>query len=333
MELYDILFSASIRHSYYRDGICKDIVVKPDSYTAMLIKKYGFVFRETPDGFLILTEINKLNNEAYLSDKVEMNLQFNFLLVLKNPYLPNITEFQEPDKEYFHFYSNKLIDTIGENERTYLFRQGNLIQSATYTFTIDKNPNDDGHVERNGTAVSIQTEADHDSLTYAASGLDPGVYRYHSGDFYQNFYLAAPSFASKPYALVSIELNDQSILNEVRLLKKPVYRLQFEPKATYWQYIVNINNKYENLVVESAGNSEGFEKTESIVSGNKPVIIFTSKDLIPITETRDDYYKLKSRNGDPANDVIIISKLPVPEMEVMSRNTDGKTYSPIFVNF
>ena len=147
------------------------------------------------------------------------------------------------------------------------------------------------------------------------------------------FYLSAQPIASKPFAIISIELNNQNIVDKDRIMLKPVFTLQLEAKQTYWQYILNINQKFESLIIDSSVSAEEFDKTETVTSGNKPVITFTSKSEIPITETREDYFRLKLRNGDPANDLIIISKLPLPEIGVLNRNFEGKIYSPIYVNF
>ncbi len=331
METYDILFSVRFSHSYYSDGKCKDLIVRPDRDTEILIRKCGFVFRETPDGIVVLTECNKLNGNTFISEKVELQQQMTFILAFKNPYLLNITEIDEPDAESIHFYSNTLADPDPGMGKSYLFRPGNFIRLSTNYFITAKPEGGAGLFERNGSPVSIQAEAE--TGKYPAGGQAAGVYRYPAGEEDEYFYLSAQPIANKPFALVSIGLDDLNMVDRAGIMQSPLYILQLVAKETYWQYILNITQKYDNLVIESPGNTEEFDQSETDASGTKPLIIFTSKKEIPITETRQDYFRLKLRNGDPANDLILISKLPLPDSGVLNRKKEGRTYSPIFVNF
>lgn len=332
IEIFDILFSVSFRHTYYWDKTCKDISVIPDPDTMQLIKKYGFIYRETKEGFTILSECIKSNNDSILSHKTNMDLQFNFLIQFNNPYLLNITDVTETAGQSVHYFSNKLIESSNENEKLIIFEPNNFVEFATQSFEIKDALIKHRVFERSGKTIPITAENDSIPLIYNITGLDSGIYQFHSDNIDKTFYKSPLQLSVKPFAIVNIELKNQSIADN-GVMKKPVYILQLETKKTYWQYLINVKQNSENLIIESQGNTEIFNKSDSSTLEDIPVIIFTSKEQIPITERREDYFRLKLRNGNPDNDQIIISKLPIPDISVLNRNVDGKMYSPIFVNY
>jgi hypothetical protein len=307
IESFDILFRVLIRHNYFNDGLCPSFNIIPDSHTAERFRKYGFIFRETKAGFTVLVKSEKRTNDLFPAVTVDMSLQFNFLLKLKNPGLLNVTTLTEPVHGSFHLFSNSQVSVDSLKPDTIYFDQGNYVRPAS----------DDPEFREN----------------HSISGLEPGVYSYQTDKGQQNYYLAPHSMSLSPFALISIDIGHNDIITADGKLLQPWYTLQLNTKSTYWQYILNVNQGRENLVIESSGSPIEFDKKEEMISSNKPVLIFTSKEEIPITESRDDYFRLKIRNGDPSNDLILISKLPLPEIEIFSRMNNGKTYTPIYVNF
>jgi hypothetical protein len=330
MEVYSKLCSVSFRHSYFSDGNCTDFLVKPDALTQELFKKYGFFFKETPAGFVVLSTCSKNESNAFVANMPEPDMQLNFSLTLKNPYLLNMTEIDQPEAESVHYYSNALVSESGKG---YLFNSENYVQQTSNNFIVNKNSGPLGSFKRNGVDIPLKKPINGETVCYETKGLDSGVYQYTSDDAQKYFSLSSRSLGTNPFAIISLELNHESILDHDGKMKEPEYTLQLETKQTYWQYILNIKQKKLNLVIESSGSDEDFNQTDEVLSGNKPVIIFTSKQEIPITEKRADYFRLKLRNGDPANDMILISKLPLPGMGVFSKNVEGKLCTPIYVNY
>lgn len=333
MEIFDILFSVRVSHSYFKNGVCPDIAVVPDHNTSRLIRKYGLVFRATPFGFNILSECSKHNKETYLSGKVEADLQLNFFLILKNPYLLNITKMNEPNPGSLLFFTNESIDTDPDINGSFSFKLGNHISLAAQFIRIDSGSGDSLHLEKGENSIVIKALPGPDSSNFPVTRLEDGVYNNRQKTGIQYYYITNQSFIGNPFALLSIEMKDDHIVDSDRKMQKAEFLLKFEAIETYWQYILNVNQKHENLVIESSGNTEEFEQSEIITSDNTSAIRFTSKNKLPVSQFREDYFKLKLRNGDPANDLILISKLPLPDLSVLIINSDGKTYSPIYVNF
>ena len=335
-ETYNILFSLGFRHNYYKDGFCPAFSVRPDGFTAALFKKNGFIFRETKAGFVVLVRSEKDNNDLFLSGTVDNRLQGNFLLTLRNPGILNITETNEPDLNSIRLYSNNSITADDENVNTYHFNLGNIAYPATDFFKVEKDLGSGNVFEKNGIQVSLDPVEKNDSIMFGTTGLDHGLYRYSAKDGQLNYYLTSSSLELKPFALISIDLDHLSVIDMDGKMLKPGYILRYETRRTYWQYyLLNLKQGTENLVIGSSSSEgvEEFDRSDEVIQGNRPVIVFTSKQPIPITESREDYFRLQSRNGDPSNDLILISRLPIPTIDVLNRTIDGKTYTPIFVNY
>lgn len=333
IESYDILFSVGFRHNYYRDGRCNEISVTPDKYTQELIRKHGFIYQDTKAGFSVLAKSNKSNNDIIISEKVETNLQLNFLLSFSNPYLPNITDLAYLENKQIHFYSNTLIDADTGNGDLLYFPIGNSIQASGGLLLSGSIPEGINQLEKGGETFTLEADSETDPATYKTNGLDPGVYKVSFKGSEKYFLLNSQETVQNPFALLSIQVNDKSTMDNKGKMFQPQFALQLQTRKTYWQYILFQKEKKQKLVVEASGMTDMFEQTEKVDSIEKPVIIFTSKQEIPITEVMDNYFRLKLRNGDPANDLILISKLPVPDMKVLNRYTDGKIYTPIYINF
>lgn len=333
MGTYRILFRVNIWHSYFTNGKCTSFTILPDEATRRLIKKYGLIFRQTDLGIVVLAASQKGANEPVLSDKINTDFQFNFFLSFTNPYLFNITEIENPENNTAILYSNKLITKDDENENSYSFLPGNLVYFSNESFVLDKEFGQEGIFEHNGTNISLNPKIVNDSIVYSTKDLDSGVYRLSSKKEELHFYKSTQTIVVKPFAIVSVDFNNENIINKSTTMQCPEYQIRLKTKKTYWQYILNSKQKTNNLIIESSDKKENFEKTEELGANNQSLVVFTSKKEIAITEERKEYFKLKIRNGNPENDLILITKLPLPEISVLNKKIDEKIYTPIYVNF
>lgn len=333
METYDILFRVYIWHSYFTNGKCTSFSIIPDESTRRLIQKYGLIFRQTDFGIVVLAASQKVLNETILSDQINTDFQFNFFLTFSNPYLLNITEIETPENNTVHIYTNNLITKDEENENSYSFLSGKQVYLSHENFVLKKELGQEGIFEHNGTNIPINPEIRNDTLLYSAKDLESGVYRWFSKRKEKYYYKSTHTMVSNPFAIISVDFNNENLINKSGTMQHPDYHVRLQTKKTYWQYILNTRQNINKLIIESSDKKEEFEKSEELGADNHMLVIFTSKKEIEITEDRKEYFKLKVRNGSPENDLILISKLPLPEISVLNKKTDEKIYTPIYVNF
>jgi len=331
-ETYHKLFGVHFLHNYYKDGRCVDIDVQPDRTTGQLIHQYGYIFRKEAGGFSVFVPGYTAENQSFVTDKTETNLQFNFILSITNPYLMNITELAQINEGSCYLFTNTQIDSAVEGTKTQYFSTGQTVDIQTNAILQEKNSKTDIELIKNGQVYSLQPSTNSTGY-FDIKGLDDGVYTLKSQTTEKHIYFGNDRLTTNPFALISIDINDKSILNAAQSMQQPTYAIRLQSKETYWKYIIVEKETTENLLIDLSNNTELFMKTNEVLNGNKPVSVFTSRQKIPITAARDQYFRLKLRNGDPENDLILISKLPLPDITTLNYTHNGDTYSPIYLNF
>lgn len=112
---YDILFRLRVKHEYYNNPKhqewSNDIRFEPTPSCKRLIAKYGFIFRQIDFGFAIYAEVRENGSDLVLVRPIGSDsLNFNFRMILENPYFHNITKLKKQELEEDIFYYNNLGD-------------------------------------------------------------------------------------------------------------------------------------------------------------------------------------------------------------------------------
>lgn len=94
---YDILFRLTFRHSYYADGLCRDLALRPTPSTLKRLQRYGLQFRATETGGMVIAEVQRGSDPpALVRSLPPEEARFSFLLLLNNPHFFTFTQFQNP---------------------------------------------------------------------------------------------------------------------------------------------------------------------------------------------------------------------------------------------
>lgn len=106
MQSYLPIFQFSFSHSYYSDGICKDIDLKPTARTKKTFRNYGLIFKQTAiNRFSLFLATSESIPEILMELEEDLSNDENllsFAIQVKNP--------------SFHCYTDQLPD-IRNNER------------------------------------------------------------------------------------------------------------------------------------------------------------------------------------------------------------------------
>ena len=78
---YKIIAEVRILHSYFKDGMAKNLIITPSENTKNTLTKYGFIFRNTENGFVLLETSSRGQFDAlqYLTNTLGIKeFEFNF---------------------------------------------------------------------------------------------------------------------------------------------------------------------------------------------------------------------------------------------------------------
>ncbi len=110
---YRKLFELSILHEYYGDNICRDFLVEPTIKCRKIIKGHRLIVKNKVNGIVVFTPVDSENKPEF---ELAENLQFTFILKLKNNNLIDFTEIDwKPLDNLIYKYDNQDNTEIGES--------------------------------------------------------------------------------------------------------------------------------------------------------------------------------------------------------------------------
>lgn len=163
---YSIIFNVDITHSYYKGGVCRDLIYEPSEATKSLMQRYGFKIINNSNGFSFLMSKNSALNTFldYIAHSTNTNV-FSFNISTVNSKFYQFTEqFSMEDIGYLQYTSN----TSNISENTILL-DGEFISTASseHVLKLDVLFND-----------IILSKTTHDPINYSIS-LDARATQWH----------------------------------------------------------------------------------------------------------------------------------------------------------
>lgn len=111
---YRVLFEVEIRHTFYTGGTSEDLRIEPTPYCARLLRDHGLLFRDGGHGFAVLAETDPTNPAELLRPFGGDTLKLSFVLLLANPYFPNISDLPAHDARSLFYFNNVSEDIDGD---------------------------------------------------------------------------------------------------------------------------------------------------------------------------------------------------------------------------
>ncbi|NEQ36052.1 MAG: hypothetical protein F6K40_07040 [Okeania sp. SIO3I5] len=123
--IYKKLFELSIFHDYYTNDLCPDFILEPTIECRKILSGHRLIVRNKINGIIIIAPVDP-ENENQPQIELAKDLQFTFILKLKNQKIVNFTERDFQGSIFFNLqqkqledglkcpsFSNKNIDTPG----------------------------------------------------------------------------------------------------------------------------------------------------------------------------------------------------------------------------
>lgn len=351
--MYYKLFNINALHSYYKDGICKNLSIVPTADCLKKIKNCKLLFRQTGNGFKIAYKaVDDLGTPLIDAS----GLLFTFVITLKDANeLLNITNLNVDtqvftSRKVLHFANNPVeVKTLTHKFIDYLKPQ---IFNYQLPFKAINLTSDIASLEvlaMNGTTILgpfTPISPDNDGCYYKKinlTGYPSGKYTFRVSDTNNTprdelIYIDNELSKQTVFGLLEIEYHANT-LDE--------YEISLIRQESFWKYLIvnksgSIDLESYNLFVKDTGNENPYPylKRYKFTKGQEPdpvvrvngydTIVFTSKVKIPFYEeplSSIELVKTDKAGGSAAEGITLIKHLPNPKIAgVINKKSESEIY-------
>lgn len=132
-----LLFSITIEHTYYTDGICVDLQYTPSQKTQIVIDRYALLLQRTPEGFSFYASTDQsIKDFLNYIKRTEDATSFSFDVVSMNQDFTVFTEYPITSLGIFSFNSNNNTVVDGVTVLKEVF-EPRVTSNISFTVTVD----------------------------------------------------------------------------------------------------------------------------------------------------------------------------------------------------
>lgn len=349
--MYYKLFNINALHSYYKDGICKNLTIVPTADCLKKIKNCKLLFKQTGNGFKIAYKaVDDLGTPLIDAS----GLLFTFVITLKDANeLLNITDLSVNAQEFtsrkvLHFANNpveaktithKFIDHLKPHVFNYQFpfKADNTTSDIASLEVLDI-----AGVTILGPFTSIHS--DKDLFYYKKIDLS----KYPSGKY--TFRVSDTNNTSRDELIyIDNELSKQTIFGvleiEYHANTLDEYDISLIRQESFWKYLivnksgsVDLDSFSLNVKNTATDNPSPYDENYEFLKGEEPdpsirvngfdTVVFTSEAKIPFYEEPLVSIELvKTDKGTTEEGITLIKHLPNPKRAgIINQNSESEIY-------
>jgi len=341
LQFYSHILTLRFKHRYFIDELFKSVEITNDEETNKLIRDLDLIIKPFPGGFNLLTsqpELLKTTNNAnplmfYVNSKDPEYINYtelpNYRLTDKLLYFNNLTVSSSTNKNNLLLHSEEF---VGDNE---------IIPVSQAYITIPQFDSKKKYrfSDASGNEISAQNivQVKPDSGVFSISNLPQSLIRYYldSTELGKVYYNPTPIW-KKPLGILELFTND--LLTQFEKSGTVEYVINFNNRKTTWKYflISPIYQKFNKLSIINKGKEQVFNGPQKQqVQLNPDVLVFESKNEIPLTEFSEDNFQLVDNFdlGTHSGKVILknLAKASPAQLYVDELQSSEKTYSHIYI--
>jgi hypothetical protein len=352
MELHwTQLLTLKVGHAYYADGSCRDFSFQPTEETELNLKNLRLIFRQTPDGFVLLADSKKslgLVKSPLL--KVE---KLSFLIRNANAKFYNFTDLTFPAAGSLFYFHNRLENVAGKLKRKMLHgkdfftaAEEEQVRWSGRRFNYDLGAKKPGKWEL-ADALGRKMPAEAALIPDGSSKLlidlrdkQEGAFTLKAGDKPFQFY-TSDKMLDAYFGVLDIYLDQAS--GKYQLVGKDQfvsqeYHIQFQNRKTYWRYFLidqgakKEKPNFSDPVINTNGTELPFGKFTFVELPNQHhAAVVESTEPLALHERVSDNDKLLLRMKRDGKAIVKPIKLPKPAGDIIKPDKEsGKIYSEIY---
>jgi len=327
--IFKKLFNISLKHEFYEDETCNDVMLEPTQDTISKLRNYGLIFKNLANGGIVLFEAEKSNGTTVPKIPIDSSLKFTFQFNLINRSFQNFTDIVSGSNPRSIYYFNNLSASVSGQVQTILNSQ-----VADPISLYDK---------------SLMVEKETTSIHYILlTDIESKIFKYYFKPGSNNLVVDLSEIPKGKYDVAQFDINDSQtgsiteiycdpevagnlpfgvfevFIDETYDVEDPAtFLFNFKSRQTQWRYKV-----LKNIASPPLGTDDFNATTLSVVhepdnpadkiifnaaTGTDPIII-GSQSIIKLKEKSVDKIRLK-KNGDN-----LISNLPNASADKLEHN-------------
>jgi len=341
LQFYSHILTLRFKHRYFIDELFKSVEITNDEETNKLIKDLDLIIKPFPGGFNLLTSQPELLRTASNVSPLR------FYIHSKDPEYINYTELPNHKLTDRLLYFNNLSVNQSANNNSLLLHPGEFVGvseiipvSQSY-ITIPQFDSAKRYrfSDASGNEISAPNimQVKPDGNVFSISNLPQGLIRYYkdSTELGKVYYYPTPIW-KKPLAI--LEVFTDNLLTQFQKNGTVEYAVNFNNRKTTWKYflISPIYQNFNRLSIINKGKEQVFNGPQKQqVQLNPNVLVFESKNEIPLSEFSDENFQLVDNfNLETHSGKIILKNLDKAspaQLFVDELQPGEKTYSHIYI--
>lgn len=365
---FDTLFSLHLLHTFFEDGVVRNMMLVPTPATMSLLRSRDFLFRETPEGGLVLVRLDNDSPRPASFFPIGEGGKFAFYLVGQDRTFVNYTEGVDKAPGYTHYFSNRKVaagsdpqllhseqavnssETLPLRGNTFVQDAGQTLDAATIQIVDawgEALADERGLKLEEGQKLRVNLSAEpsgwYELRAKTTAGSD-WTWAFYKDDFILGkpltgiveIYCEAPQLGAEG-RIAEYVANAAGLKNEF-LFPGKTFAVRFGHRSLHWKYLVI--EKYSHAGDHDyfiTNGSSGIEFSpvgmETLPDGQKAIVI-ESVQALPLTERTSLKLQLQAEEKErPASGrEVKIAQLPGPGTEIIKRRQqDQAYYSEIFI--
>lgn len=312
---YGALFTVTLRHDFYGDGLCPDLVATPSPASARRLRNYGLVFRPREHGFAVFGELDPTADPPELLRPPDGALVLTVVLRLKDRTFVNITDLSAGEMEGRIYYLNNLRDDTSDGrlflgdsvDDARLGEPVTLVASRVHRYTPGAAAADLAIEVRDlfgntryASSFSFDDAVSEIELDLSRlSGFEHGLYTISDDQGgSERIYFAPELFGSDGFAIIEIFSRTDTLTVDASDQVPAAYRflsgsqvaavdytVGFEARATTRRYVVT--KKYDSSTVEL--NDLTIDGGTFTMTTDTDEVTFESDAPVALSQTGEDY--------------------------------------------
>jgi hypothetical protein len=343
---YASLFEVVFLHDYYKDELCRDIIVTPSPACQQTLRQLGWRIVNTDTGCKVFGKVTEVNNVDFLNIPVPENTRLVFLLQLRNRSFGTFTQLSLSKKQDEYFYFNNLVTNLGQGNTPLLVANaGSKKVSDSDLLRFERNSYRRSHTSNalthtgevrftdNGELFSQKLDNNKDQFNFSLDLREATGGRasfFLDGNKQDDFYLEDSGVGTDCFGVIEIfhraALPDTyRFVNSNRSVATKKYQIRFANRQTKWRYVVTrkFNIQVDEVKIKKT-NGGGIDFT---AQGGTPVgqFILTSNTPVPLKEEPVTGIRMSDQNNKE-----LMAHLPNPSLSVLKQE-GNELFSDIFI--
>ncbi|MEL7117997.1 MAG: hypothetical protein AAFO07_01105 [Bacteroidota bacterium] len=347
------LLTVKCNHSFYADGVCKDLRFVPTPATENFLKNTRILYKENEDGFTLL--YNEGKAQQLLNNKVLRQGKLSFFVINDNPYLINFTDFSLEDFGKIYALSNVALEN--KEDHVYLHSLPHLddnknlkkvLRPKAFGISFPKKValkdikimNDvNEEVTPQNMTYDEQNNTCHLNLSHLPDGSFDLLIKKKKE---LSFYAVEGVRRQTVFAMLDLYIDEHAsnsfpFFDQKSIISR-VFEIKMEQRKTFWKYYLvsddkkNGNGGLTEVKATFNGDAIEFTKPEAVtLPDGKTAYATESKSALALRQLLSSGDKIEMKIKYDKKWLNHTYRLPLPDFKTIKPNrTNGKIYSEIY---